>query len=267
LTPEQVTAASDLIHGHWRWKEWEVDEGESRAAIEDLDEPSLGDVIDAVFRIPMSEAGKRRWGDKTPGYATEIARIHRLFPEARFLHLIRDGRDVVSSLRKTGWHGEMSWTIAEYWATAVSTARREGRALPPGQYLEVSYERLVLDTDAALRDVCEFLGEDFEPGMLTFHGSAADRIPERATKHHRKTFRPPRESDVQRWRREMGYYHRVTTEAVAGSTLQDVGYERSVRIPLGWVRVICGSIDGAAKATLPLRRRLGLHFPQGRKKL
>jgi len=267
LTPEQVTGVSNLIHEHWRWKEWGMDESVSRAAVQALSEPTLADVVDTIYRVPMADAGKRRWIDKTPGYTTEIPRLHRLFPEAKFVHVIRDGRDVVISLRRTGWHGQKSWNIAEYWATAVSTARRDAGALATHQYLEVSYERLVLETEAALREVCDFLGEAFDPAMLEFHDTADDHIPDRATPHLSKTFRPPRESDVQRWRHEMGYYHRVTTEAMAGATLEDVGYERSVNMPLGWVRAVCRGLDEAAVMTLPLRRRLGLHFPQGRKKL
>lgn len=267
LSPEGVQSAERLIAGHWRWQEWGIEESALTAAIGALESPDLASLIDAVYRLPMERAGKTRWGDKTPGYATEVARLHRVFPDAKFLHLIRDGRDVVTSLRRTGWHGERSWTIAQYWADSVASARRDGGALPEGQYHEVMYEELVLDTEPVLRGACEFLEEAFHPEMLSFHEAAGEHIPGRAASHLSKAFRPPRESDVQRWRNEMAFRHLILVEAFAGKTLQDAGYDRGVRLPLGWARLLCRTVDWGSEVTLPLRRRLGLHFPKARREL
>lgn len=267
LSPEGLELAERIIVDHWRWKEWGIPDSDLAAAIRGLTAPDLASVIEAVYRLPMERAEKTRWGDKTPGYATEVGRLHQVFPDARFLHLIRDGRDVVTSLRRTGWHGERSWTIAEYWSDSVAAARRDGGALPVGQYHEVKYEDLVLDTERVLREVCEFLQEEFDPEMLSFHEAAGDHIPGRAASHLSKAFRPPRESDVQRWREEMAFRHLVLVEAFAGKTLREAGYDRAVRLPLGWARLLCRSIDWGSEVTLPLRRRLGLHFPKARREL
>ncbi len=267
LSPAQVEEAVSIVRGHWRWREWGLDNDLMAATLQSLDRPRLGRLVDALFSLTIPDSPGVQWGDKTPGYTTEIERLHQVLPRARFIHVIRDGRDVCLSLKKTGWHGEATWTIAEYWGSTITAACRAGRALPADQYMEVSYEELVLDTETVLRSVCRFLEVDFEPGMLSFHETAGENIPGRAEAHLKKTTRPPRESDVQRWRREQAKAQTVIFEAFAGPALELAGYERTARHGLGVIRAGLGGIERAARASLPLRRRLGLHLPGWRKGL
>jgi hypothetical protein len=94
-------------------------------------------------------------GDKTPDYARNLPTLHALFPEAKFIHLIRDGRDVqlsaVNWKRKAArftslfpsWGKEPVATAAAWWEWHVRQARESGRLLGPGLYCEVHYEALV----------------------------------------------------------------------------------------------------------------------------
>jgi len=264
LTADQVEDALSVIRAHWRWQEWGLDDELLNSTLRALDEPGLGDLIDSLFSLPAAGA---RWGDKTPGYATEIHRLHQVFPHAKFLHVIRDGRDVCTSLRRTGWHGESTHAIAEYWSDTVQSACETGRALTDGLYLEVTYEELVLNTESVLRAVCEFLEISFDPAMLSFHETAASNIPDRAEGHLSKTKRPPRVSDVQRWKDEQPRFRTLVFEAFAGPTLEMAGYERSASHGLWLLRAFCLTLDRLAVVSLPLRRRLGLHFPGWRKAL
>lgn len=267
LTSEQVETALSIVKGHWRWKEWGLDDAQLQNALRALQTPALADVIDAIFSLTTRERPGARWGDKTPGYITEIERLHNVFPHAQFIHIIRDGRDVCLSLKKTGWHGNSTWEIAEYWGRAVSTAREAGQALPADQYLEVRYEQLVLDTERVLRSVCHFLGFDFEHAMLDFYETADEHVPDRARGHLSKTYRPPRATDVQRWTREQKRRQTVIFEAFAGPVLEAAGYDRTARRGLRAIRAVCRAVDLVATGTLPLRRKLGIHFPGWRKAL
>lgn len=268
LTPDQVEKALGVITGHWRWQEWGIPDRRLEDAVRSLKQPTLADLIDSVYRLWTEGSEDVQWGDKTPGYTKEIARLHAVFPQARFVHIIRDGRDVCLSLKKTGWHGESTWVIAEYWSDSVRAACVAGRGLPQGQYLEVRYEQLVVDTEATLRSVCEFLGVAFEPAMLEFYVTAGRNIPGRASGHLSKTRRAPRESDIQRWRREQVWYQTMIFEAFAGPALDIAGYERRFpRFGLRAVRTAFRGLEAAASASLPLRRRLGIHFPGWRKTL
>ena len=208
----------------------------------------------------LNSAGMSRWGDKTPGYLTEMQRLHGVFPDAKFLHVIRDGRDVCLSLKKTGWRGLTSWEIAQYWAGVVGEGWRQGRALPADAYMEVEYEALVTNTEKLLRRVCAFLGEDFEPAMLEFYRTAADHLPRRDQSHLAKTYRPPSGSDVARWRKEMSTLQVAIFETFAGSVIDLVGQDRRFRFRIPLLRRACLVLAWVAQQSHPFRRRFGIHF-------
>jgi hypothetical protein len=132
--------------------------------------------------------------------------------------------------------------------------------------MEVAYEELVANTEHALRAVCDFLGERFEPAMLQFYEHAEHHIPEWERRFQTKTMRPPQASDVGRWRSEMARLKVATFEAMAGGTMDLVGQPRAYP---GWSRLLPWGIRagyGLAEASLPLRRVVGLHFPLLRKR-
>ena len=267
LTRAQIDDGLALVVRHWRWKEWGVDAEGLERSVRTLVEPTLAEFIDCVFTQPMGGGSDKRWGDKTPGYATEIGRLHRVFPSAQFIHLVRDGRDVCMSHKKTAWHGEIIGDIARYWSRTVDGACAAGHQLPHGLYTQIPYESLVLHTEDTLRSVCTFLGVEFEPRMLEFYKLAEEHIPKRAHGHHTKSFRPPNPSDVTRWQNEMTPFQRAIFEAFAGPTLTHTGYEREFHRGLWLIRSLYSAASWASEVSLPLRRKVGLHFPWLRRTL
>ena len=120
-------------------------------------------------------AGNQRTIDSTPHSLLHMGELGRIFPRARFVHVVRDGRSVVSSLTKRDWldpaTGQKVWccqdvqSAAKYWSHVVS-AVREQAALVPGRYLEVCYEDLMESPQVVLEQVIAFLGESWDPAML-----------------------------------------------------------------------------------------------------
>ena len=86
--------AANLAIDHKRWGDFHLDADELRARINALDPVTAADTIRAFYMLYAEREGKIRYGDKTPGYVREMRRIQRVLPEARFVHIIRDGRDV-----------------------------------------------------------------------------------------------------------------------------------------------------------------------------
>ncbi len=144
--------------------------------------------------------------------------IQLYLPEARFIHLIRDGRDVALSILKQSFGPETIEAAAERWRSRVL----RGRAQQPylGFYMEVKFEDLVLDTEGQLRRICEFIELDFDPAMLGYHETAEERLQEKARElprgkgrdpqsaekrlqSHVKTFEPPNPSLVGGYRTKM----------------------------------------------------------------
>jgi hypothetical protein len=205
--------------------------------------------------------------EKLPENSFRVRWLSAIFPAARFIHIIRDGRDVALSLRQRGWDGVTTYDFAENWRDDVSGAVNAGRALGPEMYLEVSYEDLVLRTEPTLRRICAFLREDFEDVMLHFYEGAENEIPTWESQYHEKTRRPPQVNDVQRWKREMSGLHVAIFESVAGRTMDQVGYPRRFR---GLSRLLTAVITLLIKfidATRSARHRWGIEAPRLRRHL
>ena len=119
--------------------------------------------------------GKMRWGDKSLNTERYMDDIFAVFPEARIIHMMRDPRDRYASA-KTRWtdmKGRVGAGTA-MWLESVKLARRGTRKYP-NQYMVVRYEDLVADPEKMLRKICEFLGEEYVPEMLTMIGAPTHR--------------------------------------------------------------------------------------------
>ena len=138
-------------------------------------------VIRDFYRKLAPEASQ--WGDKNPHYADGpnagcLDLIVEVFPGARFIHIIRDGRDVVSSLvRKRDPNGN-PWATFEAahhtWTSHTDRGAVFGRALPPNQYFEFYYEDLVADDLAVAGELFRFLGLELDPEVEVFCRSEQD---------------------------------------------------------------------------------------------
>ena len=130
------------------------------AEVEDGD---LSAGLRAFYRGYAAARGKPRFGDKTPGHVADMDVLSRVLPEARFVHIIRDGRDVAASLRglpiAPGDGGIAA--IAAAWRDTIWRARRAAAHLP--HYTEVRYEALVSEPEGVLRELVRFPGARVRP--------------------------------------------------------------------------------------------------------
>jgi hypothetical protein len=188
---------------------------------------TTGNAIAAVFEAYAAERGKPRWGDKTPLYMQHLPLLERLFPVARFVHLIRDGRDAALSflsvpegIMTEGWgYPRDAAGFAAQWATEVRAARALGDRLGAGRYLELRYHALVADPAAALRRICSFAALDYDEVMLGYVGET-----ESARKEHQQRLNEPPRVGVRDWSTEMPPRDREAFEKVAGGLLAELGY-------------------------------------------
>ena len=139
--------ATDVL-AHERFARWGISDDDLRAAVRDASPCDYPSAIRSVFSHWAIRQGKQRYGDKTPGYLAELALIAALFPEARIVHLIRDGRDVALS-----YSDELGVPVVNairLWRSRVRAGREAGRALGDARYREIRYEDLVADPDTTL---------------------------------------------------------------------------------------------------------------------
>jgi hypothetical protein len=207
--------------------EWEVPLDKVRERL--YDGMPTGAAIGTVYAVYAEERGKPRWGDKTPMYMQNLRLLERLFPDARFVHLIRDGRDAALSflamprgiVTETWMHPRTPAEFACQWRTEVAAARRLGRRTGT-RYLEVRYEELVADVEQALRRICDFAGLEYEPGMVDYAGN----VDVSAKPHQQRLMEPPTKG-VRDWRAQMSPEDVAAFEHVAGDLLRELGYETS----------------------------------------
>lgn len=172
--------------------------------------------------------GKERWGDKTTWYLDYLPLVHRIFPEAQFIHLIRDGRAVAASFKQVPHLTNRVAEAAMEWVWSVRTIRAFGQAVGPRQYLEVHYEQLVSEPVDELRRICEFTGEDYSDAMLGFWRDNRRRElePNRHMAWKQLTRQPLRPARIAAWQRELSPLELAHFWAVAGATMGACGYEQ-----------------------------------------
>ncbi len=201
---------------------------------------TAGDTLRDFFALYAERHDKARWGDKTPIYVRNMRRLERAVPEAHFIHMIRDGRDVALSVWDRVGREKDATRMARLWKRRIRKARRQAEQL--GHYMEARYEDLILDTEPVLRKVAGFVELDWDPVMLDYHEKSAERMAEmdrdlpalssgrerpaeRRLGAFKLTSEPPQKSRVERWREQMSDEDRAAFEETAGDLLAELGYE------------------------------------------
>lgn len=235
-TPQSVLEA---MKEHREWPDFGVSDKEMLTRFEALPKFKAGPAIRSFYEIYAERQGKPRYGEKTPTYVQKMKLIQRALPEARFCHVIRDGRDVALSVLDRTVRDLTAADVANRWRKKVTKARDDSPALE--HYMEIRYEDLVLDTEPVLREVCDFFKLEWTDDLLSYHERSADRLQEmaralpgggkskelsveRRMATHEMTTKPPSADRVQRWRRQMTEEQRQGFEDVAGDLLEELGY-------------------------------------------
>lgn len=188
---------------------------------------SYREILERLFGAWAHKDGKPRWGEKTPQYAFHIPTLREIFPEAQFIHIYRDGRDVALSMLQAHVGPENTYAAARLWKRSVLAAQRFGRDLPKDCFHEVQYESLLTDPMGVMRSVCEFLQEPFHEEVLK--PNFLDRLNRRAVFGQRaKTWVAENEivsNNFAKWKTKMSVNDRNLFQAVAGDVLAELGYE------------------------------------------
>jgi hypothetical protein len=235
-TEIDVTDYLTRLAAHERYQLWDLPIHTVRAEIGDRDRMRFAEAIDATFHAWARVDGKSRWGDKTPRHIECMPLILSLFPTARFVHLVRDGRNVALSYADVPFGPKTVAKAADLWERRVRIGMREGRSMEPGHYIEMVYEDLVEDPLGEVKTLCEFIDLEFEPGMLDYTENARSAMLPSAKVLNPHVSEKPRA--VRTWQTEMPNEHVEIFEAVAGDTLSELGYERRFPRPRRKARLV-----------------------------
>ncbi len=216
-------AVFEWIRRHRRFRRWEFDPDPTElSTAEDPRAPARA--MRWLVGRWAAEQGKPEaelWVDHTPTHLRWGATLRRIFPGGRFVHLVRDGRGVASSVMALPWGPADPAAAGRWWARALA----DGLALEAhlgDEVLRVRFEDLVGAPEKALGRVAAHAGLADDPAMLAGDGFR----PPRATRaQHRRVGRPPEASRAEAWRSALGARELEIFESVAGDLLQHLGYE------------------------------------------
>lgn len=135
----------------------------------DLRERSFAGIYCAMLERYARWVGKPRWGEKTPNNVFYAKEILEDFPNAQFLCVTRDARDMAADAIRSSFGPTNAYAAAHEWKFGQQTIQKLRKELPPFAWLDVHYEKLARKPEVILRRACEFLGEDYSPKMLDFH--------------------------------------------------------------------------------------------------
>ncbi|HJR44527.1 MAG TPA: sulfotransferase [Actinomycetota bacterium] len=235
--PEEVRVDDFLarLAGHKRFEAWGLPIEAVRDELAGLDRAPYAEAIDATYRAYAKAQGKNRWGDKTPRYVENIPELAALFPDCRFIHLIRDGRDVALSYADVPFGPKNVAKAAELWADRVARGMRDGRVLERGRYIEIMYTDLVEDNEGEVKDICAFVGVPFDPIMLDTSQTQKGALA-RAEKYNPNVTEQAIRR-VRSWKTDMPPAHVEIFEAIAGDVLSELGFERRYPNPSAAARL------------------------------
>jgi hypothetical protein len=223
--PERAAFLADVARLA-RIREW----GVTPAAVDERlpREPRFAEAVGAVYRAYADLRGKPRYGDKTPSYMQRLPVLERAFPDALYVHLVRDARDAALSFLAMRRRPRFNWarprgllSFAAQWRREIEGARRFGARLGPERYVELRYEDLVAAPEQRLRELCAFLGLDWDPALLDYHR----RIDAASLIDHPKLAEPPGAGRSD-WRAQLSAIQQQRFEAVAAPMLDAYAYER-----------------------------------------
>ncbi len=225
--------------GSEQWCTMNISEGELDTVLAQHDATVPEETIRRIYKTYADKHSAVRYGDKTPAHSSHMITLFKLLPEARFIHIIRDGRDVAESYRRVWFGLQDIRQLAYLWVTRIRDIRQQAEYLP--YYMEVRYEELVADPEKILRKIGEFIDLSYDPIQLEAYKHADERLSEvkdrvldgkfisnEAFKQtHLLTMQPPTTSRIGKWKTELTSDEIATFERIAGDMLSDLGYERA----------------------------------------
>lgn len=210
--------------------------------------PTLGSAFAIVWREFARSRGKVRWGEKRPAYWRHMDVVSLLFPDAQFVHLVRDPRACVASLLRVHWTQGGVEDAAAVWVLAEREIHRFSDRSGPDMYHALRYEDLLADPARALRGLCRFLGEEFDPAMLDYQEAAHDIVPDRKTWHdNTKGTLDPSRTDA--WRVQLSRPQVRLVEVAARHGMRRWGYSPSTD-------TVRPSVPALARYSADLTRRV-----------
>jgi len=182
---------------------------------------TVKDFIDSIFSFYCYKEGKSVWGNKTPPFFRKIDILHSLFPEAKFIHIVRDGRDVFHSMRKMEPLMNNVSVMALDWAYKLYKIETSFRKIHANNKITVRYEDLLEKPIETLKSICSLIGVEYESNMMDFYKSSFANA---SIRHSELIFKPINTSNKEKWKRNLTHREIEIFNLLAGHYLKKYNY-------------------------------------------
>ncbi len=208
-----------LIRMHWRFKLWHLDVDPQEAP-----RSSFADLLTWLVEAYAEDRGLAgsTWIDHTPENINYAPLLLQLFPQARIVHIVRDGRAVANSILPLDWGPNTMIRAAAWWQEMVKEGVALEARLPTQQVLRLSYEQLVSEPEDTVQGLCEQLNLVYESAMIEADGF---RPPSYTASQHQLIGQRPDPERATRWRRTLRPRQVEVFESLAGDLLRQMGYD------------------------------------------
>jgi len=178
---------------------------------------SISNVIETLYRIYAKKENKTPliWGDKTPEYLTSLLIIKNAFKKAKFIHVIRDGRDVCLSMKKV-WRSNI-YRAAQRWKLEILKCKEDAKNFIQ-DYYEIKYEKLITNPENTLKSICRFIGISYYPQMK-YLNSSVDEVGDTRGKNSIIS------ENYNKFLKEFSKKELIKLESILGSALIELNYK------------------------------------------
>lgn len=206
-----------------RLQNWHLDrEKLKESLLKDVEIASFSEQCRKVYLEYARQNGKigvTIIGDKNPHHALFLQELHDIFPDARFVHIVRDFRDNVLSYQSVGFDMRNTAALAYRWVIYNRNILKF-ISKRPGRAIQLRFEDLVLDPVNQLKNICDFLAVEYTDEMLEVDGN--DNI--HAQDWHKNVSRPPDKNLIYQWKARMSKVDLAISERIAGQMGERFGY-------------------------------------------
>lgn len=224
----------EYLFEHRRFDQMKIKRSALLKLVKEQPEATYASLVSQIFDNYGRRKKKPLVGDKTPTYVRKLPVLHKLWPEARIVHLIRDGRDVWLSMKNwrmahkaagkfNSWKIDPLVTTAFWWKALVAMGRSDGNVLGKDLYYDLKYEDLIAHPDVECKKLAGFLGLPHVEAMERYYEGRTQLGEQLSTN---AAWLPPTPGRRD-WRTQMESHDIEKFEAATGNLLDELGYERA----------------------------------------
>ena len=205
---------------------WEINLNEvyEKAKILDNNNRSLADLIHLIFHgyLNAKDPSAKIWGDKTPLNTFYLDWVYKTFPKAKFINMIRDGRDVVSSLIKAKLTNVRNGCLR--WNLAINNSQYFQSKIDSNQFLNIYYENLVTDPNRTVNSICNFLNIPFEEKLLKNSKNISSMHEVKYYEHFKNLLNPINNNSIGNWEKYLSAIEQKLVNKLLAKNLKELGY-------------------------------------------